>query len=87
MRRYQSIDREEPAAHGQRRVWARVARGEVIMVKVPGDADEAHIESVVNAVIDAEDAAATPQPTIEELQQQILQLQAQLEVLNNGGNN
>jgi uncharacterized protein YceH (UPF0502 family) len=85
MRRYQSIDREEPAAHGQRRVWARVGRGEVIMVKVPGDADEAHIESVVNAIIDAEEAVHAAQPTITELQQQIAELQAQLQSLGAGG--
>jgi hypothetical protein len=80
-----SVDREEPAANDQRRVWARVAPGEVIMVKVPSGADEAHIESVVNAIIDAEEAAHAAQPTIIELQQQIAELQAQLQSLGTGG--
>ena len=78
MKQYQGIDREEIAANGQRRVYARVDRGELVVVKVEPDATEGDVEAAVNKLLQAE-AAVAPQPTVEELQAQIAALQAQLQ--------
>lgn len=85
MRQYQSIEREEHAANGQRRVYARVGRGELVVVKVNQDATEADVEAAVNRVIAAEDTPADPKPTVEELQAQIAALQAQLSSIGGDG--
>lgn len=83
MRQYQSIDREEIAANGQRRVYARVGPGELVVVKVDLDTTETDIEVAVNRLIEAEDSVPA-QPTVEELQAQIAALQEQLNSI--GGN-
>lgn len=84
MRQYQSIDREELAANGQRRVYARVGRGELVVVKVNLGATETDIEAAVNRLIEAEDTTST-RPTVEELQAQIAALQAQLSSIGGDG--
>lgn len=55
-RAYICIETEEPAANDQRRIWARVCdvSGELVMVKVDADADEASIAQAVNGIIAAQ---------------------------------
>ncbi len=60
MRAFISVDREETAANGQRRIWARVCgvSGELVMVKVDQGADETAIAAAVNGVIAAQEQSA-----------------------------
>jgi len=60
-RSYINIENEEMAANGQRRIWARVCgvSGELVMVKVDPDTDDATIEQMVNNILAAQEQTVT----------------------------
>lgn len=81
MRAFICVEREEPAANGQRRVWARVCdvSGELVMVKVDQGADEAAVATAVNAVIAAQEQSAEEERV--RLKAELADIQARLAAL------